>query len=115
MTRRFRKARARLGVTVAAAVAVPLLASASPTAAAQSTTEASIASELASFVNRERAARGLPHLELDGYPASVAQDWSERMRASGTLSHRPDLASRYGGYPASGENVGFTTAGSGTR
>ncbi|MDQ3758017.1 MAG: CAP domain-containing protein, partial [Actinomycetota bacterium] len=98
---------------MAVATALPLVAAPSPAAAAQTTSEATLASELASFVNRERAARGLPGLELEGYAAEVAQEWAERMRSSNTLSHRPDLQSRYATYPAAGQNVGVTTEGSG--
>src|SRR5687767_2884447 len=74
-----RKARARLALAVVVALATPLARPAAPAAAAQNTTEAAVASELAQFVNRERAARGLPALELEGYAAGVAQDWAERM------------------------------------
>src|SRR5688572_33135612 len=86
-----RKARARLALAVALALAAPVAGRTVPAAAAQTTTEAAVASELANFVNRERAARGLPALQLEGYAAGVAQDWAERLRSPGPLTHRADL------------------------
>jgi uncharacterized protein YkwD len=98
-----------VGVTAMALLALPVRPAVAATA-----DEQSIASELVGFVNRERAARGLPTLAVEPYAAGVAQQWAERMRSSGTLAHRPDFASAYGAYPAAGENIGTTTGGSGT-
>src|SRR5688500_16039429 len=75
----------------------------SPAGAAASSDEAQLASELVSFAHRERAARGLPALAVESYANGVAQEWAEHQRASGSLAHRPDLSSRYGGYPAAGQ------------
>ena len=96
------------------AVGALLAATPNPAGAAASSDEAQLASELVSFANRERAARGLPALAVDSYANGVAQEWSEHQRASGSLAHRPDLASRYGAYPAAGQNVGTTTSSAGS-
>jgi uncharacterized protein YkwD len=112
-TRRTPHARARLALVVGAAAMVLLALPVRPAAAATAD-EQSIASELVGFVNRERATRGLPTLAVESYAAGVAQEWAERMRSSGTLSHRSDFASKYGAFPAAGQNVGTTTSGSGS-
>jgi hypothetical protein len=75
-------------------------------AAASSSDEATVAQDLLTFDNRERAARGLPALAVDGYASQKAQEWAEQLRARNGLAHRSDLAGTYADYPAAGENVG---------
>jgi uncharacterized protein YkwD len=101
-------------VLVVAVLAITLTL-ALPTDAASAATpdEGAVADELVAFVNRERAARGVPALAVEPYAVGVAQEWAERQRAAGSISHRSDLGSRYSAYPAYGENVGTTTHGSG--
>jgi hypothetical protein len=100
-------------VATGLALVLGTLSALPPPAQAATSEEQRLASELVSFVNRERAARGLPGLAVEPYAAGVAQEWAERQRAAGGLSHRPDLSARYSSYPAVGENVGTTTEGTG--
>jgi len=75
-------------------------------AAAVSTDEANVARDLLDYANRERAARGLPQLAVDGYTQGKAQEWAETMRNRGSLSHRGDFRTVFAAYPAAGENIG---------
>jgi hypothetical protein len=82
-------------------------------AGAVTSSEATIAGQVLDFANRERAARGLPALSVDGYASEKAQQHAEYMRSRGSLSHRTDLSSVYANYPTAGQNVGQTPDGSG--
>ncbi|MBW3667733.1 MAG: CAP domain-containing protein [Actinobacteria bacterium] len=84
-----------------------------PADAAPSSDERAIADELSTFVNRERNERGLSRLDIEAYAVGTAQEWAEHQRNSAAVQHRADMASRYGAYPAYGENVGTTMHGTG--
>lgn len=51
--------------------------------------------------NRERAATGIPMLEWDARLASDAQEWADRLSASGTFRHAPTSPQN----PRFGENI----------
>ena len=104
---------ARSTVAGAVVVLLALLAPAPVPVSAASPDEGAVAGELVSYVNRERAARGLPGLAVEPHASGLAQEWAERQRGAGAVSHRPDLSSRYAAYPAYGQNVGTTIHGSG--
>ncbi|MDO4258435.1 MAG: CAP domain-containing protein [Actinomycetaceae bacterium] len=91
-----------MGVGAPATHAVP----AEPVAAAASTQESAHAETILNRVNQLRASQGLQpvtrYVELD----SVAQDWSETMRSTGTMQHRPNFSASYpSGWTGASENV----------
>lgn len=62
--------------------------------------------ELTSLVNAERAAAGLPALQVSGDLVDVARRHSSRMASSGTLQHNPHLGSEVSNWTRVTENVG---------
>jgi Cysteine-rich secretory protein family len=109
-----RLARQVATVALVAAGLATLTGAATPApAAALTPSENSIVSDLLSFANRERAARGLPSLSTDGYATSKAQQHAEAMRARGDVYHRGDFSATYSTYAAAGQNVGQTPGTSG--
>lgn len=91
-----------MGVGAPATYAVP----AEPVAAAASAQESAHAETILNRVNQLRASLGLQpvtrYAELD----SVAQDWSETMRSTGTMQHRPNFSASYpAGWTGASENV----------
>jgi hypothetical protein len=98
---------------VAALVAPPLVLTTAKPAGASSSDEAAFGLDLLAYANRERAARGLPALQLDGYASYQAQGWAAQMQATNTLSHRSNFSSAFASYPAAGENVADLVANAG--
>lgn len=99
-------------VAVAAFAAIFLLAM--PANSGAQTAQGGLASEIFSFGNQERQARGLVALQYDQNLASVAQQWAMSMAQSGVLQHRSDLFGAYGsGYDSVAENIAWNTASSG--
>lgn len=67
-----------------------------------------IAQEIHALANAERARRGLTPLRWDDGLAKMAADWSKRMAAKGSLSHRSGLLAYpgvAGRFRSAGENV----------
>ncbi|GAC1326464.1 MAG: hypothetical protein NVSMB13_11430 [Mycobacteriales bacterium] len=60
-----------------------------------------------SCINSARAANGVRPLSVSGDLSSVAQSWSARMAAAGTISHNPNLTSQVTNWQIVGENVGM--------
>ena len=65
------------------------------------------AGDFVAAINGARASAGLPGLAVAGDLAAVAQGQAQRMAASGTLYHNPNLATEVTGYRLAGENVGY--------
>jgi hypothetical protein len=63
--------------------------------------------DIFSAVNAARANAGLPAYSYAGDLASAARGQAERMAASGTLYHNPNLTSEVGGWSRIGENVAY--------
>lgn len=62
-------------------------------------------SDLISRINRERSSRGLRTLRVAGDLARVARRHSERMAASGRVSHNQNLPNEVDGWRSIAENV----------
>lgn len=86
----------------ATAVAVGVLAIAAP--AAHASTEESQFTQLA---NQERGKRGLRSYSVASDLVAVARRHAQKMAASGTIYHNPNLGSDVSGWQAVGENVGM--------
>lgn len=86
----------------ATAVAVGALAVAAP--AAHATTEES---QFVSLANKERSARGLRSFTVASDLVAVARRHAQRMAASHTIYHNPNLGSDVDNWQAVGENVGM--------
>jgi uncharacterized protein YkwD len=84
-----------------------------PAAARSGTREASCESNMISWMNQERARRGLSALAADLGIQSIPVDWSDSMAARQTLAHSPDYGDRiFAARPqarTASENVGRTT------
>jgi hypothetical protein len=65
------------------------------------------AGDFVAAINGARANAGLPGLAVAGDLAAVAQGQAQRMAASGTLYHNPNLATEVKNYRLAGENVGY--------
>ena len=89
-------------VAVAVATAATVVASPAPVAASGPGTGSILAS-----VNASRAAAGRPALSLRADLSAVALRWSQKMAASGTLAHNPNLTRQVSGWRWVGENVGY--------
>lgn len=88
-------------LVAACLAAVGLVATAGAPAQADATT-------LYTLVNQSRKANSLPALARDSRLDAVAQAWSKKMAASGTLSHNPSYSSQVpSGWTRLGENVGY--------
>ncbi len=97
---------ATLLATLAASLAI-VVALAEP-AGARTSTEATMANEIAAAINAERAARGIP--ALSRISDTHAQSAAEEMRRVGHIQHSFDL----GVYPHGvKENIGFSASGAG--
>ena len=83
-----------------------LVSLALPPADAHAAVDAGAERQFVSAVNRERAARGLPALQVAGDLTSVARQHSVRMANGDNLHHNPDLASHVSNWQKVGENVG---------
>lgn len=82
----------------------------SPTPATASNDWVSAEQRFVNHLNRERAAIGLGTVQVNLQMVRIARDWSGRMAASGTMSHRPDIpAYVHGPWERLGENVGWIT------
>lgn len=77
------------GLLITLGLVASLLVSASP-AGAMNRDESLLANEMFGQLNDERAARGLPALELDASMDTATRRWSERLEDAGTLSHSSD-------------------------
>lgn len=86
----------------AAAVAVGALAIAAP--AAHASTEES---QFVSLANKERANRGLRSYSVASDLVAVARRHAQRMAASHSIYHNPNLGSDVDNWQAVGENVGM--------
>ena len=84
-----------------------------PTAARSGTRESACESNMISWMNQERARRGLSALAADLGIQSIPVDWSDSMAARQTLAHSPDYGNRiFAARPqarTASENVGRTT------
>jgi len=86
-------------VAIILTAALTLLGLASPAFASGSGT-------LASLVNRDRAAHGVPALARSASLDAIAVTWAHHMADSGRMSHNPNLATQApAGWRALGENV----------
>lgn len=79
---------------------------ASPAPAADARVDTTAEARFVDSVNAERAARGLPRLQVDVELLRVARWNSDRMAGAGHLSHTPDLGSRVTNWQRVSENVG---------
>lgn len=64
-------------------------------------------STMLSAVNASRASAGRKPLTLKSDLSSLAYSWSQKMAASGTLKHNPNLTSQVTNWRWVGENVGY--------
>ena len=85
---------------------VSLLAALVTPMTAHAAVDGSAESQFVAAINQERAARGLPALQVAGDLTSVARSHSARMASSGNLHHNPNLGSHVGNWQKVGENVG---------
>jgi hypothetical protein len=90
-------------VVLAVAALVLALVPAAPEAAHA---DAGLEAEFVAAVNRERAAAGLPALQVAGDLVAVARRHSVRMADQTHLHHNPNLAGDVSGWQKVGENVG---------
>jgi uncharacterized protein YkwD len=63
-------------------------------------------SQFTSLINQERASRGIPTLAVRSDLVAVARRHSERMAASGSIWHNPNLAGEVRDWQKVAENVG---------
>jgi hypothetical protein len=97
-----RPARSLLVLVAAVAMVLGLVVPASA-----QTVEPGLETKLVSLTNQERTSRGLAPLQLELQLTRIARDWSTRMAAQGSLSHRPNLGGAIiGSWQRVGENVG---------
>jgi hypothetical protein len=90
-----------LSVTVTMAAFTAVAAPAGASAAGD-------ASQFLALTNQVRAQKGLPALTVDGSLVSMAQGWSNKMAAAGTISHNPNLSTQApSNWQRLGENVGM--------
>ena len=68
--------------------------------------DAGAESQFVSLVNQERAAQGLPAVEVASDLTAVARRHSQRMADDDNLHHNPNLGSDVSGWQKVGENVG---------
>lgn len=69
------------------------------------------ASTLYTLLNQSRQQAGLPLLARDSRLDAVAQAWSSKMAASGTLAHNPSYSTQIpSGWTRAAENVGYDYA-----
>lgn len=68
--------------------------------------DAGAEAQFVSLVNQERAARGLPSLQVASDLVAVARRHSVRMADGSNLHHNPNLAGEVSGWQKVGENVG---------
>jgi hypothetical protein len=92
------------GWLLAAALAASTLVVLSPAPASASGPNTS---NVLSAVNSERAGAGRRPLSLRSDLSGVAYRWSQKMAASGTLKHNPNLTGQVSGWRWVGENVGY--------
>jgi hypothetical protein len=85
------------------ALLIALLGLVAPTAAHANATEADVANRL----NGARADAGLPALVQTADLVAVARQQAQRMAASGSLHHNPNLATDVAHWVNVGENVGY--------
>lgn len=105
---RHRRPAARRALLLGLVVALAVVVTAAPAAAA---THPHAEQRLVQKMNAERGARGLGALAVDARLTEIARDWTPRMIADGQLSHRPgaDLTRLApSGWTRLGENVGRT-------
>lgn len=92
-----------LGILVAFLVGVGLVGAATP---ASATAETDYASKVLSYINADRAKRGLAPLTASPRLAAVATDWSARMAATGKFEHNPQFSKQYPkGWTRATENI----------
>ncbi len=92
------------GSLVTAALAASMMVALSPAPAAASGPNTS---SILSAVNSSRANVGRRPLSLRSDLSAVAYRWSQKMAASGTLKHNPNLTGQVSGWRWVGENVGY--------
>lgn len=85
---------------------VSLLAGLMTPVTAHAAVDSSAESQFVAAVNQERAARGLPALQVASDLTSVARSHSARMAGSDNLHHNPNLGSDVSNWQKVGENVG---------
>lgn len=86
--------------------AVAIMVAFAVTAPASALAGGDAATELTSLVNAERAAAGLPALQVAGDLVDVATRHSSRMASAGNLHHNANLASEVSNWQRLTENVG---------
>lgn len=94
-------------IVLPATLVVPLEAVASTT----TTEEAANEQRFLYLLNRERTSRGKPALKVSTKLRRIAREWSDKMLAQGSISHRPNLANQVDTrvttrWTRLGENVG---------
>lgn len=92
------------GSLVTAALAASMMVALSP---APATASGPNTSNILSAVNSSRASVGRRPLSLRSDLSGVAYRWSQKMAASGTLKHNPNLTGQVSGWRWVGENVGY--------
>jgi hypothetical protein len=92
------------GSLVTAALAASMMVALSP---APATASGPNTSSILSAVNSSRASVGRRPLSLRSDLSGVAHRWSQKMAASGTLKHNPNLTGQVSGWRWVGENVGY--------
>ena len=85
---------------------VSLLAGLVTPVTAHAAVDGSAERQFVAAINQERAARGLPALQVASDLTAVARRHSARMASSGNLHHNPNLGSDVGNWQKVGENVG---------
>lgn len=85
-----------------------------PVAPAQATTTGDYATQIATLVNKSRAAAGLKPLTVSTRLSAIAEDWSGTMAATGSFTHNPSFSRQYPtGWSGAAENVAYRWASSG--
>lgn len=85
---------------------VSLLAGLMTPVTAHAAVDSGAESQFVAAVNQERAARGLPALQVASDLTSVARSHSARMAGGDNLHHNPNLGSAVSNWQKVGENVG---------
>ena len=85
---------------------VSLLAGLGAPTTAHAEVDAGAESQFVAAINQERAARGLPALQVASDLTSVARQHSARMASGDNLHHNPNLGSAVSNWQKVGENVG---------
>lgn len=101
-----------LAALVVATLATATLLVASPAKEAAASQANAPAWELFRLTNNDRAANGLPALQMASAAVDVAQNWANHLAATGSLVHNPNYVAQMsaavgGQWTQVGENIGY--------